>query len=209
MPSEKIIYDESYAEQIVVETSLSKCAGFNGARVIGIKNSTEFNEPSWEVATESQIEEVNFLVGKISGKIIQSTRQVFNTQCLLVEAPSQITIFCCKCINKNPLCAGDNDVTFKGTDTLKQIKEQLGGRIKDIPSPGECGKINEDLYRDICYGNTAFKDKNITLCEKIQQIPNKENCYMQVARAKNDKSICEKIQSYPSIKKVCENSIPN
>lgn len=55
-----------------------------------------------------------------------------------------------------------------------------------------CKKIATSDERNNCYQDTAIKNKNLKICEKITD-STKDSCIWNIARVKNDISICEKI----------------
>lgn len=56
----------------------------------------------------------------------------------------------------------------------------------------------------LCYSGIAKTNKDITLCDNLNEIANKEYCIIEVAVALNDSSICNKI-SDSFIQETCKN----
>ncbi|MEK6913166.1 MAG: hypothetical protein AABW47_00655 [Nanoarchaeota archaeon] len=55
-----------------------------------------------------------------------------------------------------------------------------------------CKKILTSDERNNCYQDTALKNKDLSICEKITD-STKDSCIWNIARVKNDISICETI----------------
>ena len=195
-------YDEDYIKQIVFDTGLAKCVGFT-------TGTPKLDGPIWIFETNSNIEDLKFFINKNTGKIVEVKRQVFDTQCLFSDSQTEKVVFCCDCLNHNPICEIEierDEVIFTGNDIVNQIKEFLGDLAEDIPSPGECEKVSNMLHRHTCYLNLAISKEDISICDNIQGEVFKDACYRVVAIDKKDSSLCEKITT-EVLKDNCKTSI--
>jgi hypothetical protein len=201
----KNTYNALYAEQLALNTKLSRCAGLYKAIVeegssIYRDDSAGYDEPVWDVYSESPIEEVDFIVGQNSGKILKIFRQVFDTQCLLSEATGQKIVFCCGCINNNPLCESKTDITFYGQSVANQIKTMLGEeKLKNIPQPGACEEVVNIYYKNTCYASRAIEKCDYTICNNISDSQLKYTCYLIIADIKQDRTICDNIDKMSAL----------
>lgn len=201
--------NETYASDIILNSELAECAAIFNAKTKFLENNTEFGESAWFVVADTPIEEINFSIGKNSGKILKATRQVLYPQCLLIKPESEVIEFCCDCINSNPLCneTKEKSIVLKKKNAINQIKTMLGNKINSLPKPWDCESRLTFVDKNFCYNLLAKVRKDYSICSNIlnNEFFLRQTCYMDVALYKNEPSGCQEIEIL-SIRETCNNN---